>query len=70
VIIEVLSVLKVTGWWDMILLSVVDGYEHFSETCGFHVQGRCREPVPLIYWSLFTKLHSTTTQKTVILKPK
>ena len=54
----------------MILLSVVDGYEHFRETCALYVQGRCRQPVPLKCWSLSTELHSTTTQKTVILKPK
>jgi len=26
----------------MILLSDVDGYEHFRETRGLYVQGRCR----------------------------
>jgi hypothetical protein len=60
--------MKIAASWDMILYSLVDKYQHFVGTCSFNLQGRgSKEDGSSLSICLSIRLHSVTSQETVIL---
>jgi hypothetical protein len=53
-------------FWDVMLYSLVDKYQHFGGNCYLHLQGRRVQQVPPKCWYISTKLHSIIYQKTNI----